>query len=444
MQAALDSTALMLSKDLSQGLISDSDVDAKAGAYFKALYTNPEATVATPDIHGTYTAKDSSGASNIVVSGKGSIDTQFMKVAGFPQLNFNSTSTTKWGDARMRVAMALDVTGSMDDDNKMSNMQTAAKSMIDTLSKLNKITGDVYISIIPFSKDVNIGPTSDAAAWVTGWPAWEAEPALIKTNKPANWKNYGPGSDCPFKTGTQGFGCVETPVSGSDSTNTIPSSGTYSGYICPGVDSGTANYYNGCYDSKPLSTTSTITVCSGGNSCKCSAGIGGTGSSCSCSGNGNNGTKVCTETLKDYSHTWIVNNHNTWNGCVTDRDQNYDTTNDEPKLGVTATPILCRTIQLLPAGDHADEQSVEHAQDQHRQARPGRQYQPGDRSCMGLDLAEPNCAATGAHKGRRLHLQRLSCSGVRRYEHAKSLVHESDADRCPSDAALRQPQEGAL
>src|SRR5882757_10653183 len=47
MQAALDSTALMLSKDLSQGLISASDVDAKAGAYFKALYTDPEATVNT-------------------------------------------------------------------------------------------------------------------------------------------------------------------------------------------------------------------------------------------------------------------------------------------------------------------------------------------------------------------------------------------------------------
>jgi len=346
MQAALDSTALMLSKNLTEGAISASDIDAKAAVYFAALYNNKDA--ATPTVHGTYTAKDASGASTVVVTGSSSVTTDFMKVAGFPKLDFNTSSTATWGTARMRVAMALDVTGSMDDDDKISNLQTAAKGMVDTLSNLNKTTGDVYISLIPFSRDVNIGATSTAAGWVTGWSAWEAEPASIKTSKPANWKNYGPGADCPFKTGTQGFGCVETPVSGSDSTSTIPSSGSYSGYICPGVDNDTANYYNGCYDSKPLSTTTTITVCSGNNSCKCSAGIGGTGSSCTCTGNGNNGTKVCTETLKDYSHTWIVNNHNTWNGCVVDRDQNYDTTNDEPKLGVAATQFYVEQYSSCP------------------------------------------------------------------------------------------------
>ena len=30
--------------------------------------------------------------------------------------------------------------------------------------------------------------------------------------------------------------------------------------------------------------------------------------------------------------------HNTWNGCVTDRDQNYDTTNDAPVAGSTLYP----------------------------------------------------------------------------------------------------------
>jgi Flp pilus assembly protein TadG len=345
MQAALDSTALMLSRDLSQGLISASDVDAKAGTYFKALYTDPEATVNTADVHGSYTAKDSSGAQNILVTGKGSVDTQFMKVAGFPKLNFDSNSTAKWGNARMRVAMVLDVTGSMDDDNKMSNMQSAAKSMIDTLSNLNKTAGDVYISIVPFSRDVNIGPTSDAAAWVTGWPAWEAEPASIKTNKPANWKNYGPDSSCPFDN--QSFGCVTTPVSGSPSTNSIPSNAPYSGYICPGVDGGTANYYNGCYDSKYLNTTSDVELCTGKNcTCNNSAAIGGKNSSCNCSGSGKN--TVCTETLRNYSHTWIVNDHSTWNGCVIDRDQDYDTTNDEPKLGVAATQFVVEQYSSCP------------------------------------------------------------------------------------------------
>ena len=37
-------------------------------------------------------------------------------------------------------------------------------------------------------------------------------------------------------------------------------------------------------------------------------------------------------------HTWTQANHSTWNGCLTDRDQNYDTTNDAPVAGSTLYP----------------------------------------------------------------------------------------------------------
>src|SRR6188472_3991034 len=43
MQAALDSTALMLAKDLSDGKITTDQISAKASAYFNALYTNRDA-----------------------------------------------------------------------------------------------------------------------------------------------------------------------------------------------------------------------------------------------------------------------------------------------------------------------------------------------------------------------------------------------------------------
>ncbi len=177
MQSALDSTALMLSKDLTDGRISSSDIEVKAQSYFTALYTNKDSTVATPDIHGTYTPKDPiTGQSTIVVSGSGYVTTDFMRIAGFPQLNFNTGATSTWGNARMRVALVLDVTGSMSQDNKMPNLQSAAKAMIDTLSNLNKQTGDVYISITPFSRDVNIGNGTPQANWVTGWPTFRKTP----------------------------------------------------------------------------------------------------------------------------------------------------------------------------------------------------------------------------------------------------------------------------
>ena len=116
MQAALDSTALMLSKDLSQGLITASQINAKAQLYFAALYTNTDAQ--SVSISATYTANTGTG-STIQVKGSGAVTTDFMKVAGFPNINFNTTSTAAWGNVRMRVAMALDNTGSMAHDGKM-------------------------------------------------------------------------------------------------------------------------------------------------------------------------------------------------------------------------------------------------------------------------------------------------------------------------------------
>src|SRR5882672_2958568 len=161
LQSALDSTALMISKDLTDGRISPSDIEVKAKSYFTALYTNKDSTVLSDNIHVTYLPKDTStGTSQVVISGSGYVTSDFMKIAGFPQLNFNTGATATWGNSRMRVAMVLDNTGSMSQDNKMAAMQTAAKDMIDTLSGYNKQDGDVYISIIPFSKDVNVGTTN--------------------------------------------------------------------------------------------------------------------------------------------------------------------------------------------------------------------------------------------------------------------------------------------
>lgn len=170
MQAALDSTVLMLAKDLTDGTISASQITAKATAYFTALYNNKDAKNVV--VNATYTVASGATPASILLAGNGTVNTDFMKVAGFPNLNFNTSSTSTWGNVRMRVAMALDNTGSMADDGKMPAMQTAAKSLIDQLSALSKTTGDVYISITPFSKDVNVGPSNYNQNWVD-FSAWD-------------------------------------------------------------------------------------------------------------------------------------------------------------------------------------------------------------------------------------------------------------------------------
>src|SRR3954462_7202040 len=93
----------------------------------------------------------------------------------FVNINFSSSSPTAWGNVRMRVEMALDNTGSMSSDGKMDALQTAAKSLIDQLSGIAKNPGDIYVSIIPFSKDVNVGSSNVAQTWID-WRDWENPP----------------------------------------------------------------------------------------------------------------------------------------------------------------------------------------------------------------------------------------------------------------------------
>jgi hypothetical protein len=98
------------------------------------------------------------------------------------------------------------------------------------LQSVAKVPEDVYVSVVPFNKDVNIGSANYAASWLR-WDLWD-------------------------------------PLNGTCSTS---------------------NY-------------------SKQNSCTAHGG------------------------------TWTPANHSTWNGCLTDRDQNFDTTNDTPGAGATLYP----------------------------------------------------------------------------------------------------------
>ena len=170
MQAALDSTALMLSKDLSSGVITTSQIASQAQAYFSALYTNKDSKGVT--ISASYTQANGSSGSTVQVSGSGSINTDFMKVAGIPNMNFNASSTATWGANLLRVALVLDNTGSMADYNKIGALQSAAKNLVTQLSGLAQKNGDVYISVVPFEIDVNVGTSNVSASWLR-WDLWD-------------------------------------------------------------------------------------------------------------------------------------------------------------------------------------------------------------------------------------------------------------------------------
>jgi Flp pilus assembly protein TadG len=235
MQAALDSTSLMLSKDLSTGTISQSQVSTKAVSYFNALYTNKDAQGVS--ITATYTPGSGTTGNTVAVSGSGSIVTDFMQIAGFPTMGFNAASTSTWGTSLLRVALVLDTTGSMADYNKIGNLQTAAKNLVTQLSALAVNDGDVYLSVVPFEIDVNVGTANVGANWLR-WDVWDPQnysSAFTPYNTYCDqgyWNTkaqcLGHGYNWNHTTGSpshsQWNGCVGDRDQSYDTTSTVPSS----------------------------------------------------------------------------------------------------------------------------------------------------------------------------------------------------------------------------
>jgi hypothetical protein len=89
------------------------------------------------------------------------------------QFPVGTKTEVTWVTRGCEWRLALDVTGSMASDGKMDALKTAAKNLIDQLKDAAVATGDVYISIIPFSKDVRVATSNYTSDWVR-WDLWDA------------------------------------------------------------------------------------------------------------------------------------------------------------------------------------------------------------------------------------------------------------------------------
>jgi Flp pilus assembly protein TadG len=236
MQAVLDASALMLSKDAQT--LSAEALTQKSTEYFTAMFNRPEATNVQVNYEFNSPAQ---GNFSLKLIASASINTLFTKMLGQSQISFKATSEVLWGIKRLNLALVLDNTGSMSSSSKMTHLKTAAHNLLTTLQNAAKQPGDVKVAIVPFATDVNVGTGYVNSYWVD-WTEWEA----------ANGK-------CSISY----------------------------------------------YQSK--------------NSCQSHYGV------------------------------WTPDNHNKWNGCVWDRDQNNDTTNIATLAGAPATLFRAHQTSSCPA-----------------------------------------------------------------------------------------------
>ncbi|HVU85778.1 MAG TPA: pilus assembly protein [Pirellulales bacterium] len=236
MQDALDAATLAVATDPSLRSLGSIRVNQLANNFFAANLGESD----LKDISLSASFKTQGGPSVEAVA-TGDVIPYFGALFGLSRVPINAKSTAVWGSSRLRVALVLDNTGSMDDDRKMSALKTASHNLLDELEDAATVDGDVYVSIVPFATGVNVGSSNYAKTWLR-WDLFD------EVNGSCSKKNYTTKSSC-----------------------------------------------------------------------------------------------------ENARRTWTATSHRNWNGCVTDRDQNYDLDNTAPSTSRSATLFPAEQNESCPA-----------------------------------------------------------------------------------------------
>jgi Flp pilus assembly protein TadG len=224
MQKALDATALALAKLMP---LNQTQLDQKGWEFFSASLGNLKVNMPKS---GLVITTPTTGKINLAANGQ--YTPQISGFIGIQTFPVSVQTEVQWGMKKLELALALDNTGSMAEDNKMTELKKAAKSLIATLQKTAQTAGDIKVSIIPFNTLVNTGENT-STTWIKkgDWDSKEGN-----CTKKDWWGNeYEPKSTCEDNGGTwqpktfnNGHfkGCVEdrdkSPNLNHDALDTAP------------------------------------------------------------------------------------------------------------------------------------------------------------------------------------------------------------------------------
>ncbi len=166
MQAALDATGLMLSKEAQS--LTQAQLESRALAVFNGLFNRSDVKDVT--LSPSFSTPQA-GSYQLHLAATGKVDTTFAAIWQ-PTVAIGTTTQVVWGMKRLELILALDNTGSMSSSNKMTQLKLAAKDLLKTLQNAAKKPDDIKVGIVPFATDVNVGTSNKNAAWIR-WDEWE-------------------------------------------------------------------------------------------------------------------------------------------------------------------------------------------------------------------------------------------------------------------------------
>ncbi len=238
-QDAVDSANLALAR--MPASTSDATMLAKAKAWIAANVTDP-------DIENLVVATPVRTLGQIQLNVTGDIKTTTASLVGVATLPLQGQSIVKYGTTHVELAFVLDNTGSMNDDNKLSSLKSAATTLVNTLNQSAQQSGDanaLKVGIVPFSMAVNVGAQNQAAAVAAGYLTGSM-PAEYGSNADALGTSHPNRFTLLQNIGVSWGGCVESRPMPYDILDTPPSPSNKATQFVPyfAPDEPDQGYYN--------------------------------------------------------------------------------------------------------------------------------------------------------------------------------------------------------
>ncbi len=142
-------------------------------------------------------------ATTIDVAASVRINTQFLRLININTLSTQHTSRAIRRQTNLELALVLDNTDSMVDNNLMNPLKTAAGQLLDTLFRCQTVATNVQVAIVPYTGTVNIG-TGNAGFTTDPGNQYPQDDGLSPPIEDTSWK-----------------GCVEARGGVGDVTDTF-------------------------------------------------------------------------------------------------------------------------------------------------------------------------------------------------------------------------------
>lgn len=141
------------------------DVQANASRIFYANYS----PLISSNLSVTPTVTLSSDNKYVSVSAVASMPSSFGGITNILSLRVSGFSQVRRDIDNIEVALVLDVTTSMADNNKFAGLKVAAKGLVNAIYENNVTVENTAISIVPFASAVNVG--TENKSWLSDMTA---------------------------------------------------------------------------------------------------------------------------------------------------------------------------------------------------------------------------------------------------------------------------------